>query len=159
MTDALRQIDRMRGSPLILCLVVTLHIPQVMAGAQQPRSVNPVRVSVVDSSGRSVSGASVSIARGLTAILATGTTDGSGVQTFAIADTGDYHVMVRRLGFRPADQFFVVKGRDSVVRVTVVLAPAPVLLDSVRVKADQDPKHKHYDRRLRTRRRDLPVVR
>ena len=136
-------VSYMRRGRLLLCLVVTLQIPHATAAAQAGPMVNAVRVTVVDSSRRPVSGASVSIARGLTEILATATTDASGTRMFAFRDTGDYHVMVRRLGFRPADQFFAVLGGDSVVRVVVVLAPAPVVLDSVRVMADEDPKHKH----------------
>src|SRR4051812_42044812 len=101
-----------------------------------------IRVSVVDSSGVPARGANVSIVRGLNTVIASMTADSTGRATTIIRDNGDFHAVVRRLGFRPADQFFPVGSMDSIVDVNVVVFRAPVVLEAVRVVADSDLKRR-----------------
>jgi len=56
------------------------------------------------------------------------------------SDTGDFQVIVRRLGFRPADQFFRPDARDT-MSFAFYLPRVVHVLETVKVDAKQNRRH------------------
>ena len=86
-----------------------------MARAQATTGVT-VRVRLADeTSGEPVAGAEVSIVRGLRRAVAMALTDDAGLRVLTVpADSGEYQVVVRKIGYRRADRFFpAMAGRDT----------------------------------------------
>lgn len=116
--------------------------------AQTPASPAPaqtvvVRVHVADSAGTPIAGAEVSVVHGLTRIVARGLSNASGEQSFTIPRTGaDHELVVRKIGYRRADQFFNDSMASPAFRI--VLERAPATFDTVRVVAREDPVRKSY---------------
>lgn len=103
----------------------------------------PVVVRVRDTTGAAIGGAAVAIVRGLNDAVAAGTTDDRGRVALRItADDGDYHLVVRRIGYERAERFFRV-ARDSLA-FDLVLRRVAQSLDPVVVTAAQDLKRKSY---------------
>src|SRR5436190_15418752 len=92
--------------PMAALLSASLLAPSPAAHAQG-RTSTVVRVQVTDSTGTPVNGADVSLIAGLNNVLGRGITDDAGRQVLvASLDSGDYQVVVRRLGFQRAERFF-----------------------------------------------------
>ena len=130
---------RVLGGTLRKWMAIAL-VAAPAALAQSP-SVT-VHVRVADSSGAPVAGAEVSIVRGLTTVLARGTTDAQGEQSLTIPRIGtDNNLVVRKIGFARADRFF----NDSLATsFDIRLARTVHALDTVKVAAEQDVRRKSY---------------
>lgn len=113
------------------------------AGAQ---SAPAARVTViVRDSGAAVSGADVSVVRGIKDARASGVTDDRGRVTVSLAapqPNADYQLVVRKIGYERADQFFRVT-RDSLA-FEIALRHVVRELTPVVVTAEQDLKRKSY---------------
>ena len=119
----------------------TLAAQSQRAGAPATRTV--VRVRVVDSAGVPLPEAEVSIVRGLSQIVASGTTDRAGARTLVAALTaGEYHLVVRKIGYARVDRFFT-PARDT-IDFDVVSQRATQSLDAVRVVERGSPKQRAY---------------
>jgi len=91
------------------------------AGAQSTgRAI--VRVTARDSSGAPVTGAELTVTRGLHDVVATGTTDaaGHGLLSVDLKDSVDLQVTMRKIGYARGDRFFDAGPRDT-TSVTVVV--------------------------------------
>jgi hypothetical protein len=111
--------------------------------SQQPRSI-VVRVHVVDSAGAPVSGADVSILRGLQQILGNGPTDDRGMRTLVVPrEDGDYQATVRRIGYTRGDRFFAAPKSDTIA-LLLEMRRTPQSLEAVKIAAQQDAKRKSY---------------
>jgi hypothetical protein len=97
---------------------------------------------VVDTTGAGVTDVDVAVLRGLNTVAARGTTDETGQRTLAIPRDGEYQIVVRRIGFQRADQFFHA-DRDSIA-LRMVLHRSTQQLPTVSVTAEQDLRRKHY---------------
>src|SRR5205823_7291995 len=73
------------------------------------------------------------------------TTDAYGRATLSlVADSGDYDIVFRKIGYPRADRYFVVGPRDSMSLSFVVPAPRSNMLDTVPITAPVDLKTKRY---------------
>lgn len=104
-----------------------------------------VRVFVVDSSGSALTGAELTVLRGLNNVIARGTTDqfGRAWLTFA-TDSGEYDVVVRKVGYPRSDRFFEAGANDTIALSIVVPPPLARQLEAVKVTAKQDLKTRVY---------------
>jgi hypothetical protein len=135
-------------SPLLLAAALTIT-PVERALAQ--RAVQPsakqtvVRVFVVDSSGSAVTGAELAVLRGLSDVIAHATTDqyGRASLTFA-AESGEYDMVMRKIGYPRSDRFFELDGHDTLALSVVVPPPIPKSLATVKVTAQEDLKARVY---------------
>lgn len=116
-----------------------------MARAQATTGVT-VRVRLADeTTGAPVAGAEVSVVRGLRRAVATALTDDAGMRVLTVAaDSGEYQVVVRKIGYRRADRFFpAMAGRDTLsVLFSMVRIAQP--LEAVTVRAKEDLARKSY---------------
>jgi hypothetical protein len=104
-----------------------------------------VRVFVVDSSGAAVTSAELAVLRGLNDVIAHGTTDQYGRASLAFAaDSGEYDVVVRKIGYPRSDRFFEAAASDTIVLSIVVPSPIAKRLDAVNVTAEKDLKTRIY---------------
>jgi hypothetical protein len=101
-------------------------------------------VRVTDSTGTApIPGATVSLVRGRNTVLATGLTGADGIRVLsAVSDAGDadeWQVIVRRLGFHPADRFLVrpLEGWSDTLDLRVPLRAVPQTLGAVEVREQQ----------------------
>jgi hypothetical protein len=109
--------------------------------AQHPLAV--VRVRVVDTLGKPVPNADVSAVRGLKETVASGLTDSAGRRVLSVPRGDDeYQIVVRRIGFQRADQFFR-PAQDSIALV-VALRSTPRELPAMFITAEQNLKRKRY---------------
>src|SRR5437868_1257148 len=90
---------------LILALAAAVVAAHPARG-QGPLPPTSVRVRVVDSAGTPLSGADVSIVRGLASPLASGSTGNTGEVTLSIPQGTEYQLIARRIGFERASRFF-----------------------------------------------------
>ena len=103
----------------------------------------PVSLHVVDSAGVAIEGADVSVVLGLNDVRASGTTDARGRVSLSIAGAeGDYQVVVRKIGFLRADQFFY--AGVAPVTLDVRMRRAVQTLATVTVTEREDVKRKSY---------------
>src|SRR5439155_11095869 len=111
-----------RERQVLLAAVLTVGvIAEVRPAHAQPGPASIVRVRVADSAGTPLGAAGVVIMRGLHEMLAQGITDSAGRRTLAFhADTGDFQVLARKIGFARGDQFFRIKKWDT-LSVSIVL--------------------------------------
>ena len=143
-----RPIDASRSCTRISLALAALigFAPVARRAAAQTAARRPevVRVRVVDTAGRPVAGASVSILHGLQQVVAEGTTDDRGQHALSVAGTsGDYDVMVRKIGFVRADRFFSLQAGDTIA-LDFQLSPAVQTLPAVNVTAEEDAKRRRY---------------
>jgi hypothetical protein len=124
--------------------LLVASIATAIAGASRAQSAPSVtvRVRVADSTGTPIAGAEVSIVRALTTVVAHGTTDARGVESFTIPRTGaDNNLVVRKIGFSRADRFF---NDSSSIVFDVRLVRSVRSLDTVKVAAEEDVRRKSY---------------
>src|SRR5262249_55487491 len=101
-----------------------------------------VRVHVADSSGVPIVGAEVSVMRGLTVVLARGTTDARGDGALVIPRAGaDNELVVRKIGYLRVDRFF---NDSSAASFDIRMARAVRALDTIKVSAEEDVRRKSY---------------
>src|SRR5690349_8360946 len=116
--------------------------PAVLSG-QQAGTMN-IAVHVADSANVAVSGADVSIVRGLSGVLAHGVTNAAGRAVLAVPRTTEtLQLSVRRIGFVHGFRFFSLTAADT-MRLEMQLLPAPQALETVRITAQEDLKRKSY---------------
>jgi hypothetical protein len=116
------------------------------ARAQEPApKPKTVRVQLVDAtSGAPVVGAEVSVVRGLRQVVTRAVTDDAGQRVLSVpGDSGDYQVVIRKIGYRRADRFFPAVGRDTLV-LAFSMAHAVQSLEVVTVTAKEDAARKSY---------------
>jgi hypothetical protein len=111
-----------------------------VTGQLAPRAV--LLVHVVDSAGVALANADVAIVHGLTTTVANGVTDATGRRMLGVPVGGEYQLVVRRIGFQRADQFFR-SDRDS-IPLRIILRRSTAQLPAVNVTAAQDLKRKNY---------------
>ena len=115
-----------------------------IAGAQQP--VHPpltVNVRVVDSGAVAVGGAEVAVVQGLNDTRANGTTDARGFVSLTISDAdGNYQLIVRKIGFIRAAEFF--HARPGPLSFQIVMQRAVQSLAPVQISAREDVTRKSY---------------
>jgi hypothetical protein len=102
-----------------------------------------INVRVIDSTGLAIEGADAAVLVGLSDSKAAGTTDPSGHVSLTVAEpSGDYQLVVRKIGYNRSDQFFrAAPGRLS---FDVVMHRSMQALAPVRVTAREDLKRKSY---------------
>src|SRR6267378_6866277 len=123
--------------PWFITLGATAPFQQLAAQVRQPKIV---RVQVADSTGAPLEGADVTILAGLK-VVDRGITDAAGRRVLLMsADTGDFQLIVRRLGFRSANQFFRPDARDT-MSFAFYLPRVVQVLETVKVDAKQDRRH------------------
>jgi carboxypeptidase family protein len=132
----------MARSGWALCLWMAAAV--TTADAQQP--VHPpltVNVRVVDSGAFAVGGAEVAVVQGLNDTRASGTTDARGLVSLTISDAdGNYQLIVRKIGFIRAAEFF--HARPGPLSFQIVMHRAVQSLAPVQVNAREDVTRKSY---------------
>ncbi|HEY4132501.1 MAG TPA: carboxypeptidase-like regulatory domain-containing protein, partial [Gemmatimonadaceae bacterium] len=143
----------MRGAPRFVIArtaattAALLATATSIALAQAPRAT--VVVTAKDSTGAPVSGAELTLTRGLKDILAHATTDsdGHGVLSLEVKDSSDAEVTMRKIGYARGDHFFSVGPRDT-AHVTITVAHNSNTLAPVEItakKKDQRWTSYHVD--------------
>lgn len=132
--------------PLLLCAALGIGTSSRARGQRAPTPrQSVVRVFVVDSSGSAVTGAELAVLRGLNEVIAHGATDQYGRASLHFAaESGDYDIVIRKLGYPRSDRFFEVESRDTIVLSIVVPSPIATLLEAVKVTAKEDLKTRVY---------------
>ena len=103
------------------------------AEAQRAVPSAVVRVFVVDSSGAAVTRAELAVLRGLKEVIAHGTTDDYGRASIAFAaGSGEYDIVVRKLGYPRSDRVFQADANDTIALSIVVPSPIAKQLDVVK---------------------------
>ena len=125
---------------MLMWSIATVLSASVDAFAQRPTV--GVRVRVVDSSGKTVAGASVELVRELATRVATGTTDSAGEVSVRAPRDQELELVVRRIGFQRRSVFFRSDSADR--RFDLTLQPAPVSLAAVDVTASRDLNRARY---------------
>jgi hypothetical protein len=116
-----------------LALAAALLVAQPVRG-QTTLPPTSVRVRVVDSAGTPLSGADVSIVRGLASPLASGNTSASGEITLNIPQGTEYQLIARRIGFERASRFFSTTPEP--MAIVMQLSRSVTRLDAMKVTAD-----------------------
>ncbi|HEY5061383.1 MAG TPA: carboxypeptidase-like regulatory domain-containing protein [Gemmatimonadaceae bacterium] len=102
-----------------------------------------VHVVVRDSASHPLRGADVTIVHGLNDVVVSAVTDDRGLASLTVAiGSGDYQLVVRRVGFEPVERFFRA-GRDTLV-FEIGLRASVRQLEAVAVTAERDPKAASY---------------
>ena len=125
---------------------ISLTVGIAAAGAQTPAHAT-IHVAARDSSGAPVTGAELTVTRGLRDVLAHGTTDSAGNAQLVVAglsEQTDLEVVMRKIGYARGDQFFTAEPHDLVAITITVPAPKSSTLAAVKVTARADPKWKSY---------------
>lgn len=127
--------------------IARLYLAFILLGAPaawaQDASSTTVRVVVRDSALHPLRGANVTIVHGLNDVLASSVTDDRGLALLTAATgSGDYQLVVRRVGFEPIERFFR-PGRDTLV-FELGLRVSVRRLEAVAVTAERDPKTASY---------------
>jgi hypothetical protein len=114
------------------------------AGSQEPvRPPLTINVRVVDSAAVAVGGAEVAVVQGLNDTRANGTTDARGLASLTISNPdGNYQIIVRRIGFLRAAEFF--RARPGPLTFQIALQRAVQSLAPVEVNAKEDVTRKSY---------------
>ncbi len=129
--------------PGALLAALLLAFGARLSGQTQPATTAIVRVRVADSARTGVPGADVSIIRGLNEIIGRGTTDNEGRASVSIASvSGDLQISVRKVGYSPASQFFILSNSSAAAEIT--LRRSVQTLEPVSVTAAEDAKRKSY---------------
>lgn len=115
------------------------------AGAQTSARAT-IHVAARDSTGAPVTGAELTVTRGLRDVLAQGTTDSLGNAQLVVAglsEQTDLEVVMRKIGYARGDQFFTAEPHD-LVALTITVPKPNSTLATVKVTARADPKWKSY---------------
>ena len=114
------------------------------AGSQEPvRPPLTINVRVVDTGIVAVAGAEVAVVQGLNDTRANGTTDARGIASLTISNPdGNYQIVVRKIGFVRAAEFF--HARPGPLTFQVVMHRAVQSLAPVEVNAREDVTRKSY---------------
>jgi hypothetical protein len=126
-------------------LVASLILTSAAGAQHYPRGY--VSVTARDSSGAPVTGAEVTMSRGLKEIVARGTTDESGLVLLSaeVKDSSDFDIAMRKIGYRRGDHFVSIGPRDTTAVAIVVPRPSGTL-PAVKVTAKKsDPRFNSYD--------------
>lgn len=111
--------------------------------AQRAGAAYVVRVSVADSTGRAIEAAEVLVRSGRRTIAA-GRTGAAGYWSRAFTDdSSTFEIVVRKLGFRPANRFLRLAPGDT-IDLAVSLAAAVQTLGAVRVTARESLRRRSY---------------
>ena len=136
-------MKRSAALPLVLGTALAIAVTSSAVAQRGNRSV--VRVFVVDSAGTAVTGADLTVVRGLNSVIAHGSTDQFGRATLGFAsDDGEYDIVVRKIGYPRSDRVFERGSRDTLSLSIVISPPIAKTLDAVKVTAKQDIKTKVY---------------
>jgi hypothetical protein len=101
-----------------------------------------LRIRVADSAGVAVSGAQLSLMRGLNSVVATAAADSRGERALTLKlDSGAYELVARRIGYSRASRLFTVRGGDT-LSLSIQMSRLPETLAAVHVTAEEDLKHK-----------------
>jgi len=118
----------------------------VVAGATAIRAQTAPSVLVVRVTGSEatpISGVDISVMRDIRTVVAQSTTDGAGRHAFKLEhQDGSLEIVARKIGFVRGDRFFTL-GRDTTL-ISIVLQRAVQSLETVRVSAQEEAKHKSY---------------
>jgi hypothetical protein len=113
------------------------------ASAQQAGVGFAVRVTVTDSAGKSIELAEVLVRSGRR-VVATARTSSTGSATIAFAaDSATAEVVVRKLGFRPANRFVRLVPGDTAT-IAMVLGSTVQTLGEVQVTARESTRRRSY---------------
>ena len=126
--------------PLVVLFAVLLasFVAAQCALAQQPSRNVVIRIAVVDSAGRPIPGADLTLTRGLKQVVARGQSDPRGQRTLTAPRIGGpIQVSARRLGFAPASAF-ISPADQAAVDVRLVLHAAAQTLAPVAITARED---------------------
>ncbi|GAB1341774.1 hypothetical protein [Gemmatimonas sp.] len=127
----------------MLSVALAVALAANASEAQKPAPGFAVRVAVADSTGMAVELAEEVIRSGQR-VVATGRTGRAGIATVTFtADSTTAEVVVRKLGFRPANRFVRLAHGDTLA-LTVSLAPTAQTLGSVRVTARESLRRRSY---------------
>jgi len=115
------------------------------AAHAQERTALQVRVRLADAAtGAPVAGAEVSVVQGLRRAVTQALTDDAGQRVLTVAaDSGEYQVVVRKIGYRRADRFFPAVARDT---LTILFSMTRIAqpLEAVKITAKEDATRKSY---------------
>ena len=118
----------------------------VVAGATAIRAQTAPSVLVVRVTGSEatpISGVDISVMRDMRTVVAQSNTDGAGRHAFKLEhQDGSLEIVARKIGFVRGDRFFTL-GRDTTL-ISIVLQRAVQSLETVRVSAQEEAKHKSY---------------
>ena len=117
------------------------------AAAQQPPRNVAVVIEVVDSAGRPVDGAELTLTRGLKQVVAHGQSDSRGQRTLTAPRLGEpIQVTARKIGFAPASAFVRPAGQPTIdVRLVVYRAVQTLAPVAVTAREDILRKRNHLD--------------
>jgi hypothetical protein len=102
-----------------------------------------VRVQIADSTGAPVGGADVAILASRNRVVVRATTNDDGRQVLLMSpDSGDYELVVRKIGFQRSDQFFRAAGHDT-MSFSIRLAPLVQVLEPVKVVGKEERRHQY----------------
>jgi len=134
---------RTRYTSFILAFVAAAFAPAA-ANAQSARAF--VRVTARDSAGGPISGAELTLLRGVRDVIAHATTDSGGRGTMFVddlKDSTDLQVVMRKIGYPRGDRLFMAAPHDT-ARVDIVVARLATTLAPVKVTASADLLRKSY---------------
>ena len=126
-------------------LTVGLALAPVAARAQAKPAPFTVTVRVVDSAAAPIAGADVAVVRGIDDVVASNPSNGDGRATLIVKDgAGDLEIVVRKIGYLRADQFFRAELNGGSRDFTIIMHRAVQTLAPVRVNETEDLKRKSY---------------
>lgn len=125
----------------ILVIAGTMLLPSLPSATLAQTDGRPIniRLDVRDSSGRALSGVSVSIS--VQGLVSRGVTNDSGAIALRMARSDRYSVSIRKVGYAPINSS-VVTTADTAVRLVMVHVADN--LDTVRVLAEQTARQRAY---------------
>jgi hypothetical protein len=124
-------------------IAVTAALVATTASAQQTSAGFAVRVTVTDSAGKSIELAEVLVRSGRR-VVATARTSSTGAASIGFAaDSATAEVVVRKLGFRPANRFVRLVPGDTAA-IAMVLGSTVQTLGEVQVTARESTRRRSY---------------
>jgi hypothetical protein len=134
-----------RSAPKLVVFAAIVLCGGPESSLAQGAATVAVRVSLADATtGAPIADADVSIVRGLRTVIAQEVTDAAGLRVLSVKnDSGDYQVVVRKIGYRRADRFFPTGSHDTVV-VDIPMTQIAQTLGAVKITAKEDLARKSY---------------
>jgi hypothetical protein len=127
------------------CLVAALVLVPAAARGQATLAPFTVNVRVVDSAAAPIAGADVAVVRGIDDVVASGPSNADGRVNLAVKDgSGEFEIVVRKIGYLRADQFFRAAADGEKRDFVITLRRAVQTLATVRVNEAEDVKRKSY---------------
>lgn len=124
-------------------IAVSAALAATSASAQQTGADFAVRVTVTDSTGKAIELAEVLVRSGRR-VVATARTSSAGSATIGFAaDSATAEVVVRKLGFRPANRFVRLVPGDTAT-IAMVLGSTVQTLGEVQVTARESTRRRSY---------------